>query len=787
MADQLDKVASSLEAFENYLQQLGPYPQIGSYRSGKIDFSLTKYANCIGGSGTGGTTVTMPGFYSPYHTPSAWQIPSTRREIYAWAKYFYENEPIVATGIDIYTALSINDFELECPNGAILEYYRKLCKDLKLHSWLLKIAHEYYLYGDVFPFLELDCPHCYGRVIDVNTGEVCSHEGATWKSISIMNPNSITVDDSHTFLVEQPRIIMEPSEELRKIVQTKAPRDQYERIDPYVRQIIASGEPIVLNSVAVTHLKFAASAYESYGNSLLRRLFPTLAYRDKLRQAQWLVAERHILPVKIVKVGSQERPASSEDLAAVEEKLAEIANDPLVTIVTHHAFEYDWVGASGKVLQLTNEYELINEDLQTGLQLNKAFLHGEGPNYSSAQVGLDVFLKRLEAFRGEIEEWVEEKVFKPIAEFNNFTTIDARGEETLIYPRFKFKDLDATDKTQKLQPLLSLRQAGELSLQTLLENLDINYDAEIERLRQEELGTMLLSPDMGLGAKEGSDLGSGFGGGMMGGGMPPIAGNFGGGMDVGMGGDMSGMGGNMNAMPGVPMDNNAAPPMMAETMIDNYKNAMKFKKEVLAEIEPDKFNEIMPMITGDGYRGELDEEIEYSENNPAWGYMGPGRTILQTIYASQDVTDNDEELAKFFNPDGTFYMDKFDEFIKFASKAKKTQKEPKIKFTSIETKLYQALMNLNVGIKLYAQYIAQGNPRFKIDAAYPTIKLAIEADGEKWHADPESINRDRRRDAALQQHGWIVLRFTDKEINERMNDVIKVITDVINKRLKGTM
>ena len=63
---------------------------------------------------------------------------STRREIYAWAKIYGNGQ--LATGIDIYTALSINDFELECPNGAILEYYRKLCKDLKLHSWLLKIV-----------------------------------------------------------------------------------------------------------------------------------------------------------------------------------------------------------------------------------------------------------------------------------------------------------------------------------------------------------------------------------------------------------------------------------------------------------------------------------------------------------------------------------------------------------------------------------------------------------------------------------------------------------------------
>ncbi len=35
-------------------------------------------------SGTSGITYTPPGFYSPPHTPSSWQMPTTRTEIYKW-------------------------------------------------------------------------------------------------------------------------------------------------------------------------------------------------------------------------------------------------------------------------------------------------------------------------------------------------------------------------------------------------------------------------------------------------------------------------------------------------------------------------------------------------------------------------------------------------------------------------------------------------------------------------------------------------------------------------------
>ena len=44
----------------------------------------------------------QPQFFSPVHTPINWQIPSKRLEQYQWARFFYENEPKVASAIDFY-------------------------------------------------------------------------------------------------------------------------------------------------------------------------------------------------------------------------------------------------------------------------------------------------------------------------------------------------------------------------------------------------------------------------------------------------------------------------------------------------------------------------------------------------------------------------------------------------------------------------------------------------------------------------------------------------------------
>jgi len=44
----------------------------------------------------------QPQFFPPVHTPINWQIPSKRLEQYQWARFFYENEPKVASAIDFY-------------------------------------------------------------------------------------------------------------------------------------------------------------------------------------------------------------------------------------------------------------------------------------------------------------------------------------------------------------------------------------------------------------------------------------------------------------------------------------------------------------------------------------------------------------------------------------------------------------------------------------------------------------------------------------------------------------
>lgn len=320
--------------------------------------------------------MTQPMWFSPLHTAQNWQTASKRREVYQWARFFYENEPKVAAAIDFYSRFPMNGFKLECVNRKVLSYFEHNVVDrLKLNEKFKMISSEYFMLGDVFIHMDISCPVCQGSAIDPDTGEMCDHPGGSWKRMIILNPDWIEVQQS--VLADEPSIVMIPDEDLKRIVFYKQPKVVYDRIPDRVKQLVIQNKPIPLSNRTVSHIRHMPVPYGTYGTSLIRRLFTTLAYKTKIMTANWIVAERLILPVRVVKIGSDNRPATTADIADIQQQLGATANDPNLTIVTHHNFEYEWYGASGKILQVTQEMEFIGKEVLDGFMLNQSLLNGE--------------------------------------------------------------------------------------------------------------------------------------------------------------------------------------------------------------------------------------------------------------------------------------------------------------------------------------------------------------------------------------------------------------------------
>tara|TARA_Y100000034_G_scaffold136138_1_gene211021 strand:- start:473 stop:5947 length:5475 start_codon:yes stop_codon:yes gene_type:complete len=197
--------------------------------------------------------------------------------------------------------------------------------------------HHNYVAGSVFT------RNCHGGGIDTDTNDQCNHPDGTFNRVVILNPDYI--DAQGAVLGNDPTISLVPDEELKSVISRRWPAEVFEKIPPHIIDLIQMGRPIQLSNRSVSHIRLNASPYGTFGTSILRRLFTILAYKTKLMTANWIVAERMILPIRVVKVGEKDRPATDDDIADIQNQLATIANDPNLTLVTHHAFDYEWYGA----------------------------------------------------------------------------------------------------------------------------------------------------------------------------------------------------------------------------------------------------------------------------------------------------------------------------------------------------------------------------------------------------------------------------------------------------------
>lgn len=72
--------------------------------------------------------------------------------------------------------------------------------------------------------------------------------------------------------------------------------------------------------------------------------------------------------------------------------------------------------------------------------------------------------------------------------------------------------------------------------------------------------------------------------------------------------------------------------------------------------------------------------------------------------------------------------------------------------------------------------------RYEIDAAYPDLGIAVEADGHEFHLARRARQADLERQNALILRGWLVMRFTWQDVTRHPQRVAEAISAAISSR-----
>ncbi len=211
----------------------------------------------------------------------------------------------------------LSGFHIRHEDPAIEEFLEDMIEETDLVEHVFQAAMEWWTIGEFFSFGFLD---------DVDSP-------ASWTGFTLLDPDKILIQTSpwvqgnrakkeHISLVidnlTQKIVEQGLNHPLTGAVCRQLPQD--------IVQACQSRRPLMMSPLQVTHVK-RGSPFSVRGESIIERVFPLLMYRDKLRQAQYTVVDRHIVPTELWKVGETGDPADEEELNSFRDLIAGTWND----------------------------------------------------------------------------------------------------------------------------------------------------------------------------------------------------------------------------------------------------------------------------------------------------------------------------------------------------------------------------------------------------------------------------------------------------------------------------
>jgi hypothetical protein len=405
--------------------------------------------------------------FSPFYEESNLMLPRDRREINAWARHYYATDPTVGNAIDLHSTYPLSAFGVKCEDPYITKFFNQMLDDINFSTLIFDIGKEYNIIGEVFPYGELN----------PSTG--------MWEKVIVQNPDYMEVRSNN---LANPMMSLIPDEELKRLATSSNPDDiaLREQMSQEMLAYVYSGRNIPLKDFNISHISRKNSPYDVRGTSMLTRIYKDLMLRDKFRESLFAIADNHVNPLKVFKVGTADgtyRP-TEDDLQAFRDMLAQATYDPNFTLVTHPGLEIQYVGSSGAILPLEGYLDRIQENILTGLYISKTFTSSEGPTYASSSVALEILQQRYVSFRTLLEKWLELKIFKPISKLHGFYKV-VGGREELIIPKVNWDKINLKNSSEYQNMIKDLVRDHSVSKRTLHKALDLNYEEEMERIKKE--------------------------------------------------------------------------------------------------------------------------------------------------------------------------------------------------------------------------------------------------------------------------------------------------------------
>lgn len=424
--------------------------------------------------------------------------PVTLKEKYDWFRYFARTDPFVKRAVEFHTDLPMSKLILRMPKmkdkklrERILRKYESMVKRLKLFDRLHSVLYELNILGNSYAFCEFD------------------EEKKEWAKIIILPPEELVVSkfpmSDNAKVQYKPEIL---NSILGRLSISVTDEEDYERLVrslpdderavmsniPFdlVKQLVENNGVLVMDTDPfsgdgdckvgsfVHHFTEKRHDYYDIGTSPLECVLIPLLMKEHYKYTQLSLASRNMTPRN--KICAPE--VGQEELEMLRQEVDMSMLNPDYTIVTNYDWSWELIGAENRLIDLSREYQVIEEQFFAGLGITKEILTGEGM-YSGSKISVELLNTRYLFKREILCNFVEEQLFMPMAEENGFYEVDEWGNKTYFYPRLSFTRLSIRDNSEVFDSLFQLYQKGSIPVDIILDLFNLDADEVHEKLKQD--------------------------------------------------------------------------------------------------------------------------------------------------------------------------------------------------------------------------------------------------------------------------------------------------------------
>jgi hypothetical protein len=424
--------------------------------------------------------------------------PITMREKYQWYRYWARSDAYVGRALELLADLPMSKLTLNMPKFVPKEV-REEIKDF--FTWQLEVVRGFELCQQILWELNM--------IGNVHLFHEWDEQKMMWRKIVMLPPEEVYI---FQYPFSENRRVEYRPERLIQLIKggyeggagvsgeasasqlpgtssacdkNDLPNKILENIPQEIVDMVKNEGCIVMDSDPMTGsfvatLSRRRSPYLDLGASVLERVLIPMLQKEHYRYTQLSLASRNMTPKNLITAPGL-MPAEVDELRT-QVDLSYM--DPEYSIIMNYEVQWQQIGAQDRLLDLSTEYERIENQVFAAMGVTRELLTGEA-TFSGSKITVEILNTMFLLTREILCDYIERQMFMPICERHHWYSEDKNGARKYWHPRVGFNRLTIRDNAEVFDSLFQLYQKGSLDVDVILELFNLDSEEQAVKLKEQ--------------------------------------------------------------------------------------------------------------------------------------------------------------------------------------------------------------------------------------------------------------------------------------------------------------